>query len=310
MKQLFFIILMISTAFTKNTSENVPPFEVDSTLLKEHVRRVIDTPTPRCFDDTASLNLVADYIASQLEFFGYSPVEQPFIVGGKTYKNICAIIGPSQARRTVIGAHYDVAGFQDGADDNASGVAGLLELARIAKENEKSLHKQVEFVAFSLEEPPNFGTKSMGSYVHAKSLFDDKVDVEVMLSLEMIGYFTDEPKSQKFPIGIMKLFYPTTGNFIAAVGTYGSGRYIKKIKEIFNRKTDMPCYSLKAPKFIPGVDFSDHRNYWKFKFKALMITDTAFNRNTAYHTEEDSFDILDFPRMAEVVKGVAFFMFM
>jgi len=308
MKLLFFITLMISMTFTENNPNQKVSFSVDPVHLKEQVQRIVATPTPRCFDDTASLNMVAEYISSRFESLGYAPTEQSFIVGGKTYKNICATIGPPRTKRIVIGAHYDVAGFQDGADDNASGVAGMLELARIAKENEKALKKQVEFVAFSLEEPPNFGTESMGSYIHAKSLFDAKVEVEVMICLEMIGYFTDDPKSQQFPVGIMKLFYPTTGNFIAAVGTYGSGNYIRRIKNIFNKKTNLPCFSLIAPKIIPGVDFSDHRNYWKFNYKAFMITDTAFNRNKAYHTEDDTIEKLDFTRMAEVVKGVAFFM--
>jgi Zn-dependent M28 family amino/carboxypeptidase len=310
MEKSILVIIMISMAFPTEKTDKLPSFSVSKDKLKVHVERIIDTPSPRCYGDTASLNMVADYIKSQFKSLGYSPVVQAFEVGGQTYKNIIALIGPSNTRRKVIGAHYDVAGYQDGADDNASGVSGLLELARIVKENEHKLKKQIEFVAYSLEEPPNFGTKGMGSYIHAKSRFDNNIDVEVMIGLEMIGYFTDEPKSQKYPLGLMRLFYPSTGNFIAAVGTYGSGKYVKLIKEIINEKTDIRCCSLTAPKFIPGVDFSDHRNYWLFGFKALMITDTSFYRNKAYHTEDDTIDTLDFSKMAEVVKGLAFFIFM
>ena len=163
-------------------------------------------------------------------------------------------------------------------------------------------------MAYALEEPPNFGTTTMGSFIHAKSLYDQKIDVDFMIALEMIGYFTDKPHSQNFPLGIMKLGYPTTGNFIAAVGTTGSGSIISKIKKTFNSKTRIPCHSLIAPTWIAGVDFSDHRNYWKFKYKALMITDTAFFRNINYHIIYDMIDTLDFEKMAEVVKGLGYFL--
>jgi Zn-dependent M28 family amino/carboxypeptidase len=276
------------------------------TVLRSHVECILNTPSPRTFGDTAALNLVAEYIKQQFSSLGFSPGEQRFNVDGKTYKNITALCGNPKSKRIVIGAHYDVAGKQSGADDNASGVAGLLEIARIIKKNERVLNREVEFVAYTLEE--NFGSVAMGSFVHAKSLYDRNIAVDFMISLEMIGYFTDKPHSQNFPLGIMKLRYPTTGNFIAAVTTYGSGALVSKIKKAFNSKTKLPCYSLIAPKWVKGVDFSDHRNYWKFKYKALMITDTSFYRNVNYHTIYDMIDTLDFTRMAEVVKGLGYFL--
>jgi hypothetical protein len=279
-----------------------------SETLRGHVEQILKTPFPRTFGDTLALNIAAEYIKQQLKTLGFTPHEQCFEVGGKTYKNIIALCGNPKYKRIIIGAHYDVAGIQPGADDNASGVAGLLELARIVKENERTLNRQFEFVAYALEEPPNFGTTTMGSFIHAKSLYDQKIDVEFMIALEMIGYFTDKPHSQNFPLGIMKLGYPTTGNFIAAVGTIGSGSIISKIKKTFNSKTRIPCHSLIAPTWVAGVDFSDHRNYWKFKYKALMITDTAFYRNINYHIIYDMIDTLDFEKMAEVVKGLGYFL--
>jgi Zn-dependent M28 family amino/carboxypeptidase len=286
-----------------------PLFTIVPDSLREYVKKIIATPAPRCFEDTASLNSAADYIKGKFEASGYTATEQLFTVNGKTYKNIIAIAGPKQTKRIVIGAHYDVCGRQPGADDNASGVAGLLECAKIAKENECHLTKQIEFVAYSLEEPPNYAACTMGSYLHAKSLYDNKIDVECMIALEMIGYFSDEPKSQRYPLGIMKLFYPTTGNFITVASTSGSGGFIRTIKKIFNQRTAIRCCSVVAPRWLAGVDFSDHRNYLGFHFKALMITDTAFYRNPGYHTSSDMIETLDFVRMAEVVKGVAFFMF-
>jgi hypothetical protein len=142
--------------------------------------------------------------------------------------------------------------------------------------------------------------------VHAKSLKDKKIDVEVMICLEMIGYFTDE-KTQRYPLPLMKLFYPSQGNFIAVVGNGKSKQYIKKVRDAIRNNSAIICRSLTAPSFVTGVDFSDHRNYWKFGYKALMITDTSFYRNQNYHTIYDTIDTLDFEKMVEVVKGVAGF---
>jgi Zn-dependent M28 family amino/carboxypeptidase len=290
-------------------SDTLLKIECSPDRLKAHVERICATPSPRCFDDTATLDSVARLIRQTFESFGYQTAEQLFQVKGKTYRNVIAVAGNAQAKRLVIGAHYDVAGFQQGADDNASGVAGLLELARIAKENEKFLKHQVEFVAYSLEEPPNFRTENMGSYVHARSLADSGIKIECMIALEMLGYYSDRPNSQRFPLGILKLFYPDKGNFIAAVSTLGSGSWVKKVKKAINRCTSIRCCSLTAPSWVQGLDFSDHRNYAGFGFKALMITDTAFFRNPNYHSPSDRIQTLDFIRMAEVVKGVGWFLF-
>ena len=216
--------------------------------LYKHVEILVNTPRPRNFYNVASLDSAAAYIKAQFEEFGYTPVEQVFTVEGREYRNVLALIGPENTKRIVIGAHYDVCGNQDGADDNASAVAGLLELARVAKEHDTLLTNQIEFVAYTLEEPPNFGSKTMGSYVHAKSLKDKNVDVEVMISLEMIGYFTDE-KTQRYPLPLMKLFYPSRGNFIAVVGNGKSKQYIKKMRDTIRNNASIVCRSLTAPLF-------------------------------------------------------------
>ncbi len=161
----------------------------------------------------------------------------------------------------------------------------------------------MELVAYTLEEPPFFGTDQMGSFVHANSLHADGIGVRLMISLEMIGYFTDEPGSQKFPIILGQVLYPTTGNFAAIVGNFTNTGSVRKFKRSLI-SAGIETRSLSTPEFLPGVSFSDHRNYWKFGYNAIMITDTAYFRNQAYHTVGDTEDRLDYDRMAEVVNGV------
>ncbi|KPJ91862.1 MAG: hypothetical protein AMJ53_10595, partial [Gammaproteobacteria bacterium SG8_11] len=228
--------------------------------------------------------------------------EMEYTVWGIPYRNISILFGDETNERIVVGAHYDSFQGLPGADDNASGVAGLIELARILSHTQ--LKRSVELVAYTLEEPPYFRTPEMGSAVHAKTLKENAVDVVVMMSLEMIGYFTDEPDSQEYPMSLLKLFYPSTGNFIAVVGNLSGFGVVRKTKRAMRSAMSLPVRSLNAPGALAGVDFSDHLNFWKYDYPALMITDTAFFRNKAYHTENDTWDRLDYERMSEVVKGV------
>jgi Zn-dependent M28 family amino/carboxypeptidase len=206
--------------------------------------------------------------------------------------------------RIVVGAHYDTAGPHPGADDNASGVAGLLELARLL--DGADLARPVELVGYPLEEPPYFSTSKMGSAVHARSLREQGVAVRAMLSLEMIGYFTDEPNSQALPLSLLRPFYPSEGNFIAVVGRWGWGqrRLVRTVRDGMQDATPLPVHSINAPRLVPGVAFSDHRNYWQAGYDAVMITDTAFYRNPHYHAPSDTPETLDYGRMAQVVDGV------
>jgi Zn-dependent M28 family amino/carboxypeptidase len=215
---------------------------------------------------------------------------------------VIAHFGPETEERIVVGAHYDTAGPLPGADDNASGVAGLIELARLFARQQPPL--RVELVAFSLEEPPYFRTTGMGSSVHAQSLRQQNVRVRAMFSLEMIGCFLDTPNSQLFPIGVLSALYPSTGNFIAVVGRLGDVLLVRRTKAAMRNAAPLPVYSINAPRFVPGVDFSDHMSYWEAGYSAVMITDTAFFRNRNYHTAEDTAEKLDYKRMAMVVEGV------
>jgi Zn-dependent M28 family amino/carboxypeptidase len=239
----------------------------------------------------------AVFIETQLEALGLQSHSQRFTAEGDKYRNIVVQLGPDTAEVTVLGAHYDVAGDQPGADDNASGVAGLLELARLLK-NEK-LQRRIELVFYTNEEPPFFRTPHMGSAVHAADLRKRGAHASLMISLECIGYFSDQPGSQDHPVRLMGAVYPTVGNFIALVGFYKDGDISRRVKGAMMAATDLPIHSINAPGFVAGVDFSDHLNYHNEGFVGLMLTDTAFYRNKAYHTPQDTADRLDYTRMAK-----------
>lgn len=286
----------------KNDPQAQPP--VNKERLIKDVKFLTSTPLPRNSDNLSALNLAAEYIKDQFKEIGLEPVEQIFQAEGKTYKNIICSVGPENGARIILGAHYDVCGNQPGADDNASGVAGLLEIARLLSSQKPLLKYRIDLVAYTLEEPPFFRTNLMGSAVHAKSLFDNSIQVKAMICLEMIGYFSDKPNSQGFPLGILKLFYPTTGNFITVVGKLGKQKLARQVKRAMKQGSSITVKSINAPAAIPGIDFSDHRNYWKYNYDAVMITNTSFYRNHNYHQVTDTIETLDFDKMAEVVKGV------
>lgn len=227
---------------------------------------------------------------------------QPFEAAGSTYHNVRCLFDGAGEERLVIGAHYDAHGETPGADDNASGVAGLIELAYML--DRQQLGTDVELVAYCNEEPPFFAGKQMGSYVHAKTLADTEVAVVGMISLEMIGYYSDEPNSQMYPMPLLAIIYPNRGNFIAVVGNLDQREFTKRIKVAMKGTTALSVYSINAPRALPGIDFSDHRNFWEFGHDAVMVTDTAFYRNTEYHKSGDTWDRLNYENMAMVVTAV------
>jgi hypothetical protein len=159
-------------------------------------------------------------------------------------------------------------------------------------------------VAYSLEEPPFFATENMGSYIHAKSLHDANTDVAGMISLEMLGYFSDEENSQQYPLGMLKWIYGDKGNFITIVQKSFGGGFAKKFRKLAFRNNSIATKSFRVPSFFGGIDLSDHRNYWKFGYSAIMISNTSFYRNHNYHTQNDKLATLDLSRMALVIDGV------
>ncbi len=279
-----------------------PLVRVDPERLRAHVRALCETMAPRTAAHPENLDRAAEYVRRHLAEAGADASIAPFTAEGREYKNVVARVGPRTAERIVVGAHYDAAEAGIGADDNASGVAGLIELTSALRESPVST--EVELVAYSLEEPPFFRTRSMGSFVHAESLRKEGVAVRAMIALEMIGYFTDSPGSQKFPIGGLSLLYPSRGNFIAVVGCVGQGALVRRVKTAMAESMEVRVRSINATRSVPGVDFSDHLNYWDMGYPAVMVTDTAFFRNPNYHRATDIPKTLDYSRMAEVVEGV------
>ncbi|MDH4232557.1 MAG: M28 family peptidase [Nitrospirota bacterium] len=286
-----------------NRAYTKPDIAIDKDQLYSSVHKLTGIRPARNYMNIDSLNRAADFIRDEFLEFGYRPIEQKYHVNGKEYRNIIASYGPETAPRFIVGAHYDVCGEQPGADDNASGIAGLLGLAKLLTAQAPKINFRIDFVAYTLEEPPFFRTEGMGSFIHAKSLHDAGVNVLGMLSLEMIGFYSNDPESQEYPLRLMKFFYPSSGNFIGVVGNFASSGLLRHFKDSM-KPASVGVESLRAPSFLVGVDFSDHMNYWKFGYHAIMITDTSFYRNPNYHSTSDTIETLNFDKMKEVVKGV------
>lgn len=313
---LMVLIALVAQPLAAPVASQPPP--VDPARLEAHVRKLSVDLYPRSHDQVDQLDAAARYISQALADSGARLRIQPVLAGGQRYHNIIASFGPQDGPLMVIGAHYDsyanaqVAAAQPsgyspqthtpGADDNASGVAGLLELARLL--GQAPPVGPIELVAYTLEEPPAFGSALMGSAWHASELAASGRAVRLMLSLEMIGYFNDAPASQRYPVPAMRLMYGDRADFIALVGKFGDFGITRKAKAIMSGATDLPLYSINAPASIPGIDFSDHRSYWEHGFPALMVTDTAFYRYRHYHQAGDTYEKLDYRRMAKVVQAV------
>ncbi|MGQ0506381.1 MAG: M28 family peptidase [Myxococcaceae bacterium] len=273
----------------------------DARRLEAGVRKIVTGFGARGEDQVEHLDAIAAHLTVELQLNGARVEQQPYDVKGRTYRNVIGRFGPAEGAPVVVGAHYDAYGNLPGADDNASGVAGVLELARLLGKEQPLF--PVELVFYTLEEPPYFRTQQMGSAFHAESLRGKKI--RGMIAVETIGYFSDEPQSQRLPLSLLEPFYPDQGNFIAVVGAIGRGGIVRAVKRGMSGASELPVSSLNGPAALRGVDFSDHLNYWARGHDAVMVTDTAFLRNRRYHTEQDTPDTLDYTRMAQVVSGVA-----
>lgn len=277
---------------------------------KKNLHRHVDFLTSlrpfRNYRQLDSLNRVAEYIREAFENYGLAVREQTWTVDGQTYTNVIGVYNASQPERLVVGAHYDVCGDQPGADDNASSVAGLLESARLICKEKPKLAYSIEFVAYCLEEPPFFGTKQMGSYIHAASLHEEQAAVLGMICYEMIGYFSDEPGSQTYPSPELERGYPSTANFIIVVGIEPHREFTERVHRLMAAKADIDVQVVHFPESHASAGLaglSDQRNYWTFGYPALMINDTSFIRNPHYHEPTDTIDTLDFVKMAAVVSA-------
>jgi Zn-dependent M28 family amino/carboxypeptidase len=272
--------------------------------LRAHVEMLAGQIGERNYMRLRALDSAATYIQATLESLGYTTVDQPYVVDGKTYRNIEATL-PGRARASeivVVGGHYDSVFGSPGADDNASGTAAVLELARMLKTT--PLDRTVRFVAFVNEEPPFFWTDDMGSLRYARAARARGDDIVAMLSMETIGYYLDAPGSQKYPL-ILGWFYPDRGNFVGVVGNIGSRSLVHRVVSDFRDVAQFPSAGSAAPPQIPGIGWSDHWAFWKAGYDAVMITDTAPFRNKNYHEMSDRPESLNYDHMARVVAGVA-----
>jgi hypothetical protein len=267
--------------------------------LKQTVRVLADDIGLRDFHNIDNLNKAADYVADSFQQAGYRVEEMLYEVNGERFRNIMAYQGAALPRNAVlIGAHYDSCN-NPGANDNASGVAGLLEVARSLKDK----NIPVVFLAFTNEEPPFFTTSMMGSYVAARHFKEEGIEFKAVVILEMIGYYSDRLFSQRYlpPLGP---FYPNQANFVAVVGNFPSHKTVSALTAAFKRGSSFPVRSLVAPESIPGIYFSDHWSFWQFGYPAVMVTDTAFLRYPHYHLRSDRPEHLNFEKMARVIQGV------
>lgn len=286
---------------------DLPPLSAEQTELASRLTADVTylsaTIRERSVDFDGSLQETTEYLRSQLVKMGYTVSEQTYKVDGQQVSNLEAQLMGSDpsAGAIVVGAHYDSVEGTVGADDNASGVAAAVELARLLRG--AKLRRTVRFVFFVNEEPPFFQTERMGSLVYARQLRKNALPVDAMISLETIGYYSDAPGSQKYPPGLSWL-YPSRGNFIGFVGDTESRPLVRRAIRKFRETAKFPSEGVAAPANLPGVEWSDHWSFGQVGFPAIMITDTALFRYPYYHTQLDTVDKIDFQRMARVVDGV------
>jgi Zn-dependent M28 family amino/carboxypeptidase len=273
--------------------------------LEATVRRLSSDIGERHFRRAQTLDEALSFIRGELARSQVTTTDRCFEVAGREFTNLEVFV-PSRSGATepgciVVGAHYDTAPGTPGADDNATGVAALLELARrLAHER---FDRSLRLVFFPNEEPPFFPNRGMGSAAYAAELRRAAVDVHTMISLEMLGYYSDRPHTQRYPPGL-SFFYPNQGNFIGFVSNLRSRERLAELKRAFIASSDFPCESLAAPEWTIVVGLSDHRSFWKQGYPGLMVTDTAFMRNPHYHRASDTADTLDFARFAQVTEGL------
>ncbi|MDR2914962.1 MAG: M28 family peptidase [Tannerella sp.] len=300
MKQVIIFFLVILGCIGCNTKhyaqyDNV---ESDSVRIVQHLTAITKTDGYRNYKNAPLLNQTAEYIFSVFNQYADTVYYQQFQFGDETYMNVVCRLGSENNKPLVIvGAHYDVHEETEGADDNASGIVGLLELVRIL--SKEKLNYPIEIVAYTLEE-----WTMTGSITHAKSLQDAGIPVYGMVAFEMIGYFDDRPNSQSYPVKALKLIYGNKGNYIMLAKKNSTGAFVRNFSNSFKKQATIETKSVEAP-LKWGVGRSDHSSYWKFGYDALMITNTANYRNPNYHKSSDTMETLDILRMMKVIDATA-----
>jgi len=272
--------------------------------LRRHVHALAGEIGERNVWRPVALAAAAGYIRGEFEALGYSVAAQTYRVNDIDCDNLEVVIpgAAKPAEIILVGAHYDTVAGSPGADDNASGVAGVLELARLLRDARPA--RTVKLVAFVNEEPPFFFWGEMGSKVYAQAARRRGDDIRLMLSLEMLGCYSDMPRSQAYP-PLLRWFYPDRGNFIAFVSNLRSRARLREAVAAFRANSDFPSEHLVSPSFVPGVAWSDQLSFWRQGYAAMMVTDTAFYRYPHYHSPLDTPEKLRYPEMAKVVEGLA-----
>ncbi len=272
--------------------------------LLAHLQYLSVTLGERCIYRPANLKAAEKYVYQNLAEMGYAPCRQTIIYQRQEVNNVIA--GDQQpAGYYILGAHFDTVAGTPGADDNASGVAVLLEVARLSRN--VSTPRPWTFIGFTIEEPPAFFTPYMGSRVYATTAKKQGHKILGMLCLEMVGYYRQEPHSQSLPFPLGLMGYPTTGNFIGLVSDRRSRPLMTCLERAIKQAAKLPVVTLAVPLggyLLPEVRLSDHANFWDQAYPAVMITDTAFLRNPNYHAATDTLDTLDVEAMVELVLGL------
>jgi hypothetical protein len=271
--------------------------------LRAHVAAIASGPHNVTHPD--ALEKAARYLEAQLLRLGYPVHRQSFAAGGMTVRNIEVAIEPADERAPtlIIGGHYDSVGGAPGANDDGTGAAAVVELARALADLRHRSALRIRLVLFVNEEPPFFKTDRMGSLVYARALKRTGEPILGMLSLETLGFYSEEADSQHYPFPLGML-YPSTGNFIAFVGTTSSRSWVRRVTGAFRAVAPFPSVGGSAPAFIQGIDWSDHWSFEQAGMPALMVTDTAPFRYPYYHTTSDTPDKVDYGRFARVVDGL------
>lgn len=283
------------------------PLTAEEVLLRDRLIRHVDvlagTIGERNLYRHGSLELACAYIEEQFAANGYLPRSQEYSVGGTQVRNIDAQLALASDGILIIGAHYDSVAGCPGANDNASGVAGVLELSRLLADHATT--RPIRFVAFANEEPPFFMTDAMGSRVYARRCHARGERIAGMFSLETIGYYSSVPGSQQYPgPALFHRLYPDTGNFIGFVSNVASTKLMRGAGREFRRRAEFPSEGVAAPAEIPGIGWSDHWAFWQEGYQAVMLTDTAPYRYPHYHQPTDTPDKLDYDSLARVVSGL------
>ena len=305
---LLFVYALLGMFITGPVVVRVPRVRLDVDPSVERLRASVEMLcqdfAPRDHEHVENLDRAAAWIADELRRAGLDVSLQDYRLDQGLFRNVVALRPGTdpEAGAIVIGAHYDAVVGTPGADDNASGVAVLLELVRTLPDVRPE--RTHYFVAFSTEEPPFFDTDGMGSHVFAKSLKSEEVDVLLMISLDLVGYYSDEPGSQHFPSPVFRLLYPGRGNFVAVIGDARSGEAIRRTKRGLRAAGDLPVHSFRAPLGSGMVHLSDHRSFRRVGLPAVQVSDTAFMRFPHYHRVEDTPEKLDYGRMAELVRSL------